>query len=436
MLCNKEVVKFKNAACNLRGIIHISKTGEQTITEKIVLAYSGGLDTSVLIKYLQEKYNAQVITVTVNVGQQEDLAAAGEKAKKLGVLKHYDIDARDEFVRDYIFPAIKANALYEGKYPLSTSLSRPLIAAKMVEVAEKEGATGLAHGCTGRGNDQVRFDITLGSLAPDKKIIAPVREWGMTREEEIAYAKSKGIPVSNAAKKFSIDASVWGRAIECGLLEDASQEPPEDAYEWTVAPEKAPNNAQYVTIQFEAGVPVAVDGKKMKPLELIENLNQIAGKNGVGRIDHIEDRLVGIKSREVYECPAATIILEAHKDLEKMVMTRHEVLFKQQIDAQWVFLAYAGLWVDPLKDDLDAFINKSQENVTGEVRLKLFKGGLQVVGRSSPMSLYDKNLANYNIKTSFNQSYSKGFIELWGLQTRMHNALKRSLKKPKSAKKT
>ena len=365
-----------------------------------MLAYSGGLDTSVLIKYLQEKYDAQVITVTVDVGQGEDLKAAEEKAKKLGVLKHFSIDAKDEFAKDYIFPAIKANALYEGKYPISTSLSRPLIAAKMVEIAEKEGATALAHGCTGRGNDQVRFDITLGSLAPDRKIIAPVREWGMTREEEIAYAKTKGIPVSNAAKKYSIDASVWGRAIECGLLEDASQAPPEDAYEWTVSAEKAPNTPEIVTLQFEAGVPVAVNGKAMLPLELIEEMNKIAGRNGVGRIDHIEDRLVGIKSREVYECPAATVILEAHKDLEKMVMTRHQVLFKQQVDAEWVFLAYAGLWVDPLKDDLDAFINKSQENVNGEVKLKLYKGSMQVIGRSSPMSLYDKNLANYNIKTS------------------------------------
>ena len=269
----------------------------------------------------------------------------------------------------------------------------------------------------------------MGSLAPDKKIIAPVRDWGMTREEEISYAKAKGIPVSTAAKKYSIDASVWGRAIECGEIEDASQPPPEDAYEWTVAAEKAPDKPELVTIKFEEGVPVAVNGEVMAPLQLIEAMNKIAGRNGVGRIDHIEDRLVGIKSREVYECPAAVAILEAHKDLEKMVMTRHEVLFKQQIDAEWVFLAYTGLWVDPLKDDLDAFINKSQENVTGEVKLKLYKGGLQVIGRSSPMSLYDKNLANYNIKTTFNQSYSKGFIELWGLQTRMYNALKKTSKK-------
>ena len=429
MLSDKKVTRFKNTALKVVGINLEQKWGSKHITDKFVLAYSGGLDTSVLIKYLQEKYNAQVITVTVDVGQQEDIKAAEEKAKKLGVLKHFSIDAKDEFAKDYIFPAIKANALYEGKYPISTSLSRPLIAKKMVEIAEKEGATGLAHGCTGRGNDQVRFDVTLGSLAPEMKIIAPVREWGMTRDEEITYAKTKGIPVSNAAKKYSIDASVWGRAIECGLLEDASQAPPEDAYEWTTSPEKAPNTPEIVTIQFEAGVPVGVNGKSMVPLELIEEVNKIAGKNGVGRIDHIEDRLVGIKSREVYECPAATVILEAHKDLEKMVMTRHEVLFKQQIDAEWVFLAYAGLWVDPLKDDLDAFINKSQENVTGEVKLKLYKGSLQIIGRSSPNSLYDKNLANYNIKTSFNQSYSKGFIELWGLQTRMYNTLKKANKK-------
>ena len=387
-----------------------------------------------LIKYLQEKCNGQVITVTVDVGQQEDIKAAEEKAKKLGVLKHFSIDANEEFARDYIFPAIKANALYEGKYPISTSLSRPLIAKKMVEIAEKEGATGLVHGCTGRGNDQVRFDISLSSMAPDMKILAPIREWSLTREEEIAYAKTKGIHVSNAAKKYSIDASVWGRAIECGLLEDASQTPPDDAFEWTIAPEKAPNKPEIITISFEAGVPIAVNGKKLAPLDLIKEVNKIAGRNGVGRIDHIEDRIVGLKSREIYECPAATVILEAHKDLEKMVMTRHEVLFKEQVDAQWVFLAYAGLWADPLKDDLDAFINKSQENVTGEVKLKLYKGGLIVIGRSSPMSLYDKNLANYNIKTSFNQSYSHGFIELWGLQTRMYNSLKKAGEKSKAKK--
>jgi len=433
-LCYKKVATFKNTAREVRGIIQFQNRGSKKITEKIVLAYSGGLDTSVMIKWLQEKYSAEVITVTVNVGQPENLAEVEEKANNLGVLKHYSIDAKEEFARDYVFPAIKANALYEGKYPISTTLSRPLIVAKMVEIAENEGATALAHGCTGKGNDQVRFDISIGSLAPDLKIIAPVREWSMTRAEEIEYAKTKGIPVSTAAKKYSIDQSIWGRSIECGALEDASQEPPEDAFEWTVSPEKAPNTPEYVTIKFEAGVPVALNKEALAPLALIEKLNKTAGKHGVGRIDHIEDRLVGIKSREVYECPAATVLLEAHKDLEKIVLTRHEILFKQQIDAQWTFLAYAGLWLDPLREALEAFINKSQENVHGEVRVKLYKGGLQVVGRSSPMSLYDQNLVNYNIKTGFNQSYSKGFIELWGLQTRMHNVLKRKAKKQKTAK--
>jgi argininosuccinate synthase len=402
--------------------------------EKIVLAYSGGLDTSVMIKWLQEKYWSEVITITVNVGQLENLTEAEEKANNLGVLKHYSIDAKDEFAKDYVFPAIKANALYEGKYPISTTLSRPLIVKKMVEIAEKHGATALAHGCTGKGNDQIRFDITIGALAPDLKIIAPVREWSMTRAEEIEYAKKHGIPVSTAAKKYSIDQSIWGRSIECGILEDASQEPPEDAYEWTTSPEKAPKKPEYVTITFESGIPVALNGKVLAPLALIESLNETAGKHGVGRIDHIEDRMVGIKSREIYECPAATVLIETHKDLEKMVLTRHEVLFKQQIDAQWTFLAYAGLWLDPLKEDLDAFINKSQENVTGKVHVKLYKGTAQITGRSSPMSLYDQNLVNYNIKTGFNQVYSKGFIELWGLQTRMSNVLKRKAKEQKTEK--
>jgi argininosuccinate synthase len=399
-----------------------------------VLAYSGGLDTSVIIKWLQEKYKAEVATVTVNVGQPENLKEVAEKAKNLGVSNHYSIDAKDEFAVDYVFPAIKANALYEGKYPVSTSLSRPLIVKKMVEIAQKEGATALAHGCTGKGNDQVRFDISIASLAPELKIIAPVREWNMTRNEEIEYAKANGIPVSTAAKKYSIDQSIWGRSVECGILEDASREPPEDAFEWTVSPEKAPNTPEYVTIDFKSGVPVALNQEALDPLALIETLNKTAGKHGVGRIDHVEDRLIGIKSREIYECPAATVLLEAHKDLEKLVLTRHEVLFKQQIDSQWTFLVYAGLWMDPLRADLEAFINSSQKNVDGKVRVKLYKGGFQVVGRSSPMSLYDQNLVNYNIKTGFNQEYSKGFIELWGLQTKMYNILKRKAKEQETEK--
>ncbi|MBS7654627.1 MAG: argininosuccinate synthase [Candidatus Bathyarchaeia archaeon] len=394
--------------------------------EKIVLAYSGGLDTSVLIKWLQQKYNADVVTVTLDVGQKEDLKAIEMKAMNLGVLRHYSIDAKEEFVKNYIFPAIKANALYEGKYPVSTSLSRPLIALKMVEVAEEEGADAVAHGCTGKGNDQVRIEISVKALNPNLKVIAPVREWNMTRDAEIEFAKEHGIPIPvDKDRPYSIDQNLWGRSIECGILEYPDKEPPEDAFEWTVPPEKAPNEPEYISIEFECGVPRALNGEGMNPVDLIETLNVIAGKHGVGRIDHIEDRLVGIKSREVYECPAATLIIEAHRDLEKMVLTRHEVLFKQHIDAYWAYLVYAGLWMDPLKEDLDAFIDKTQEKVAGEVKIKLYKGNAQVVGRSSPYSLYDLHLATYNIDTTFNQMASAGFIEIWGLPTKVSKALRK-----------
>ncbi|MGQ9538967.1 MAG: argininosuccinate synthase [Candidatus Bathycorpusculaceae bacterium] len=398
------------------------------ITETVVLAYSGGLDTSVMVKWIQEKYNADVITVTVDVGQLDDLKEIEDKAKTVGAVKHYSIDAKNEFVTDYVFPAIKANALYEGKYPLSSALSRPLIVSKLVEIAKKEGASAVAHGCTGKGNDQVRFDVTIKSFAPDLKIIAPVREWCLTREEEIKFAEAKGIPITCSAKPtYSIDQNLWGRAIECGPLDDPDNEPTEEIFEWTASPEKAPDKPEYIAIKFEEGIPCALNGEQLDPVTLIEELNKVAGKHGVGRIDHIEDRLVGIKSREVYECPAATVLLEAHKDLEKMVLTRHEVLFKQHIDAQWTFLAYTGLWMEPLKDALEAFINKTQERVNGEVHVKLYKGGLRIVRRSSKLSLYNQNLANYNIKTAFNQSYAEGFIELWGLPTTAFNALKNKM---------
>jgi len=405
------------------------------MTKTVVLAYSGGLDTSVSIKWIQEKYNADVITMTLDVGQQDDLKAIEEKTKSLGVLKHYSIDAKHEFVTKYVFPAIKANALYEGKYPVSSALSRPLIASKIVDIAKKEGAIAVAHGCTGKGNDQVRFDVTIKSLAPDLEIIAPVREWNLTRDEEIKFAKANSIPIPVGINNpYSVDQNLWGRSIECGVLEYPDHEPPEEVFEWTVPPEKSPDKPEYITLTFENGVPTAMNGKNMDPVELIEALNKVAGEHGVGRIDHMEDRLVGIKSREVYECPAATVLTEAHKDLEKIVLTRHEVLFKQQIDAQWTFLAYTGLWMDPLRDDLDAFINKTQERVHGEVKMKLYKGGLQVVGRSSPMSLYDLNLATYDIQTTFDQSWSSGFIELWGLPTRVSNILKAKVEWEKDAK--
>jgi len=397
--------------------------------DTILLAYSGGLDTSVLVKWLQEKYDVDLITVTLDVGQQNDLKEIGEKAKSLGVKKHYSIDAKEEFVTNHVFPAIKANALYEGKYPVSTALARPLIASKIVEIAEKEEVSTLAHGCTGKGNDQVRFDVTIKTLAPNLKVMVPVREWGLTRDEEMKFAKANGIQISRLSNPYSIDQNLWGRSIECGPLENPEQEPPEEVFEWTVPPEKAPDKPEYLTIKFEYGVPCAMNGENLDPVTLIQTLNKIAGKHGVGRIDHMEDRLVGIKSREVYECPAAMVLLEAHKDLEKMVLTRHEVLFKQQIDAQWTFLVYTGLWMDPLREDLEAFIDKTQERVCGEVKMKLYKGGFQVVGRSSPMSLYDINLATYDIQTTFDQSWSEGFIELWGLPTRVSHILKTKIKK-------
>jgi argininosuccinate synthase len=400
--------------------------------DTILLAYSGGLDTSVLIKWLQEKYDSDLITVTLDVGQQNDLRAIEKKAISLGVKKHYSIDVKEEFVTNHVFPAIKANALYEGKYPVSTALGRPLIASKIVEIAEKEDATAVAHGCTGKGNDQVRFEVSIKALAPNLKVMAPVREWGLTRDEETKFAKANKIEVSRLSNPYSVDQNLWGRSIECGPLENPEQEPPEEVFEWTVPPEKAPDKPEHLTIEFERGVPSAMDGENLHSVTLIQTLNKIAGRNGVGRIDHMEDRLVGIKSREVYECPAAMILLEAHKDLEKMVLTRHEVLFKQQIDAQWTYLVYTGLWMDPLREDLEAFIDKTQERVCGKVKVKMYKGGFQIVGRSSPMSLYDLNLATYDIQTNFNQSWSEGFIELWGLPTRVSNILKTRMKETES----
>jgi len=402
--------------------------------ERVVLAYSGGLDTSVMIKWIQEKYGADVITLTVDVGQGLNPEKTEEKALALGASKHYTIDAKEEFVVNYVFPAIKANALYEDKYPLSSALSRPLIASKMVEVAKKEGATILAHGCSGKGNDQVRFDITIKALAPNLKVIAPVRDWQLSRDSEIEFAKERNLPIPLSGRNpYSIDQNLWGRSIECGVLENPYNEPPEEVFEWTSPPEKCPDKPEYLTIDFEEGVPCAINNESMDPVSLITRLNQIGGMHGIGRIDHIEDRVVGIKSREVYECPAATILLEAHKDLEKMVLTNQELAFKKYVDAQWAFLVYSGLWVDPLKNDLEAFINKTQERVCGKVKLKLYKGNLRIVGRASKYSLYDLKLATYDVGTTFDQSFARGFIELWGLQSKTFHILKNNLESEKEA---
>lgn len=398
--------------------------------KKVVLAYSGGLDTSVCLKLLQEKYGREVITVTLDLGQNKDFNVIAERAKSLGASNHYSIDTKEEFVKKYIFPAIKANSLYEGKYPVSSALSRPLIVSKVVEIAKKEGASAVAHGCTGKGNDQVRFDVTIKSLAPELEIIAPVREGNLTRDKEIEDAKKWGVPLPAwGDSPYSIDQNLWGRSIECGVLEYPDQEPPEEVFEWTTPVEKTPDDPEYLTIEFLEGVPTKINGETPNPVRLVEKLNKMAGRHGIGRIDHIEDRVTGIKSREVYECPAATIILEAHKDLEKTVLTKHEVLFKQQIEWQWAFIAYTGLWMDPLREDLEGFIDKTQERVCGEVKLKLYKGRGMVVGRSSPFSLYDLNLATYDIRTTFDQKAAKGFIELWGLPTVLAHSLKMKTRK-------
>ena len=391
--------------------------------QKAILAFSGGLDTSVVVKYLQEKYNMDVVTVTVDVGQNDDYKKISAKAKKLGVKKHYNIDAKKEFVVDYIFPAIKANALYQKKYCLATALARPLIAQKVLQIAKKEKVTSLAHGCSGKGNDQVRFDLTMhaGSNLP---IIAPIRDLNLDRTEELKFAKKHGIKIENVAKKFSIDQNLWGRAIEGGVLENPNNEPPDDAFIW-VKTKNLPNKPVYLKIKFEKGIPVAVDGKSMNPIKLIDYINKKAGSCGVGIIDHIEDRVVGIKSREVYETPAASCLIEAHSDLEKMVHTKHETKFKSLVDDEWSWLTYSGLWKDPLKNALDMFIEQTQKRVSGTVRLKLFKGSLRVVGRESKYSLYNHKIATYGKGSKFDQKLAKGFVELWGMQSTEANKLQK-----------
>ncbi|MEM2849875.1 MAG: argininosuccinate synthase [Candidatus Bathyarchaeia archaeon] len=384
---------------------------------RVVLAYSGGLDTSVSVIWLQEKYDAEVYTVTVDVGQGGDFKLIEDLAHKLGVVKHFFIDAKKDFVENYVFPSIKANGLYGGKYPLSSALSRPLIAKNVVEVAEAVKADTIAHGCTGKGNDQVRIEATVKALNPNLKILAPVREWGLDREFELEYAKKHGISFSRE-KIYSVDQNLWGRSIECGPLEDIELEPPSEVFKWTVDQEKAPDKAEYVTIGFENGVPTSLNGETLDGVSLLTSLNEIAGRNAVGRIDHIEDRVVGIKTREVYECPAAVCIIEAHKDLEKLVLTPSQLSFKELIDRQWSFLVYAGLWYEPLKQDLEEFINSSQRSVEGWVKLKLYKGGLRVVSRMSNYSLYSKDLATYSVKSVFDQSAAPGFIEIWSLPLR------------------
>ena len=389
------------------------------MAEKVVLAYSGGLDTSVAIKWLQDKYHLDVIAVNIDVGSVRDYSALRQKALDIGAVKALVLDGKELFVKYFVFPALQGNALYEGQYPLSTALSRPLMAKLLVDTAIEEGAATIIHGCTGKGNDQVRFEVSINALAPDIKIMAPAREWGMTRDETISYARKHGIPIPiSSSSPYSIDESLWGRAIECGVLEDPWTEPPDDVFTWTKSPDQAPDKAQYLEIEFNRGIPVSLDGEEMDGVKLIQQLNEIGGRHGIGRIDHIENRVVGIKSREIYEVPAAMILLQAHQALEMMTLSKEQLRFKEKVAVEYADLIYNGLWFSQLNRDLSAYIISSQLYVTGTVRLKLYKGHSMVVGRQSPKSLYNIGLATYDKGDKFDQDSAKGFIDLWGLSVK------------------
>jgi argininosuccinate synthase len=391
--------------------------------ERIVVAYSGGLDTSVMVRWLIENKGVEVITFTGNLGYSRELEGVKEKAIQTGAVRAYVSDLRKEFVEEYVFPALKAGALYEKTYPMATSLGRPLLAKGLVEVARKEKATMVAHGCTGKGNDQVRFEVSVAALAPDLKNVAPLREWEFkSREAEIAYARAHNIPVAATTKNpYSIDENIWGTAVECGVLEDPMAEPPADAFQRTVSPELAPDIPTVVDIVFDHGVPVGVNGKAMDSVALVQSLNDIGGANGVGRLDLIENRLVGIKSREVYEAPAATILHFAHTELERLTLDRSVFHMKNQLAAEYANLVYNGLWFTPLREALDAFVNETQKNVSGLVRLKLYKGNVIIAGRKSVHSLYNTKLATYTEEDTFDHKASEGFIAIYGLPVKTYH---------------
>lgn len=389
------------------------------VKEKVILAYSGGLDTSVAITWLNKDYD--VIAVCMDVGEGNDLDFIHDKALKVGAIESHVIDVKDEFAEDYVLVALQGHTFYEQKYPLVSALSRPLISKKLVEIAHKTGATTIAHGCTGKGNDQVRFEVAIASLDPSLKVIAPVREWKWSREEEINYAKANGVPIpADLDSPYSVDQNLWGRANECGVLENPWNEAPEDAYDLTVAPEAASDSPAYVNIDFEAGVPVALDGKKMKLADLILELNDLAGQHGVGRIDHVENRLVGIKSREIYECPGAVTLLAAHKEIEDLTLVRELAHFKPIIENELSNLIYNGLWFNPATEALIAYLKSTQQVVNGTAKVKLYKGSVTVVARKSNNSLYDESLATYTSADTFDQDAAIGFIKLWGLPSKVH----------------
>jgi len=407
---------------------------DKTEKKKVVLLYSGGLDTSVILKWIQDKYNADIIALTIDVGQaKDDFNAIKKKALKLGAKKAYIIDVKKEFAEKYIAPSIKANGLYQGVYPLSTSLGRPLMSKIAVDIAKKEKTEYIAHGCTGKGNDQVRLEVSAQALNPKIKVIAPVREWNMGRDEEIAYAKKNKIPISVTLKSpYSIDDNMWGKSTEGGVIEEPDKIIPEkDVVKWVNRPEKAPNKPQYIALTFKNGIPVALNKKKMPLDQLIIKLNDYGVKHGIGIIEHIEDRIVGIKIRDFYECPAAMIIIPAHKDLERYVSTIHENSFKEIVEQKWAYLVYAGLWYEPLLQDLNAYINKINEKVDGEVKIKLYKGTAKVVARKSPYALYDKQIATFMADGHFCQEDAVGFIKFWGLQSVLSNQIKNHNSKKK-----
>ena len=388
--------------------------------EKVVLAYSGGLDTSVAIKWIPEKYNMDVITVTIDLGAVKDLEGIRQKALKIGAKKAIVVDAKETFVKYFIYPALRAGALYEGVYPLATALGRPLIAKLLADVAHEEKADAVAHGCTGKGNDQVRLDVSLNVLNPNLQIIAPVREWRMTRDEEIKYAEEHNIPVEAKIKSpYSTDENLWGRSIECGVLEDPWAEPPEEVYKWTKNPKETPDEPEYLEIHFDRGIPVAINNEEMDGITIINTLNARGGKHGVGRIDHLENRLVGIKSREIYEAPAANILHTAHRALEGMIMTKDALRFKETVSTQYADLIYNGLWFSAFHQDLMAYVMSSQRIMNGTIRVRLSKGTCTVVGRKSPLSLYSEKLATYQKEDTFDHSASVGFIKIYGLPVKI-----------------
>ncbi len=397
---------------------------------RVLLLYSGGLDTSVMLKWIQDEYHAEVVCLTVNLGQPgEDYGVIEGKALRLGALACHVVDAREEFVRGYVLPAIKANALYGGGYPLFTALGRPLIAKLAVDYARSSGCDTIAHGCTGKGNDQVRIEATVATLAPELRTIAPVRSWQMGREEEIAYAREHGIPVKGGTESapYSIDDNLWGRSSEGRWIEDLAHAPEDDVFQLVTRPELAPDEPEVVTVEFERGVPVALNGERLEPVALLEAAATIGARHGVGIVDHIEDRIVGLKVRDIYEAPAAALLLPAHQELEKLVCTIHQNQFKGQLDRQWAYLVYAGLWWEPLRGDLDAYMDSVNAQVTGTIGLKLYKGSVRVVTRESPNAVYDAALASFAESGGlFSQTASPGFIELWSLQSRMAWRLRNS----------